>query len=273
MSLRTRAPRGAKLSGILRTKPTRMRGTIGELNERSLHRALKERYAARAGRVETAIDGYVADVVLGDRIVEIQTGSFFPLRRKLPRLLEAHRVTLVHPIAQDRFIVRLPGGMADDGAPDTPPRRRKSPKHGSPFDVFAALTSIPKLLDHPNLTLDVAMVIDEDIRAPYEGRRRRRRDWISVDRRLLEVVETHTFERMADLLAMVDARLPRLFTSRDLAEAMGSARRLGQQAAFCLREAGVCEVCGKEGRLLQYRRSRDPAAGAGGSGGKSGPIG
>ena len=233
--------------------------TIGELNERSLHRALKERYAARSGRVESTIDGYVADVVLGDRIIEIQTGSFSPLRRKLPRLLEACPVTLVHPVARDRFIVRLPREPSDGGVPDSPPPRRKSPKHGTPFDVFAVLTSIPKLLDHPNLTLDVVMVIDEDIRAPYEGRRRRRRDWISVDRRLLEVVETHSFQSMGDLLAMVDARLPERFTSRDLAEAMGSSPRLGQQAAFCLREAGVCAVCGRAGRFLLYERALGPA--------------
>ena len=231
-----------------------MPSSIGELNERSLHHALKERYAARAGHVEMAIDGYVADVLVGDRIVEIQTGAFAPLRRKLPKLLTAHPVTLVHPIARDRFIVRLPRAPSEGWDPDTPPPRRKSPKHGSPFDVFGALTGIPRLLDHPNLTLDVVMVIDEDIRAPYEGRRRRRRDWVSVDRRLLEVVETHTIERMADLFAMVDAGLPEVFTTKDLARAMRSSRRLAQQAAFCFREAGVSEVCRSEGRLLHYRR-------------------
>ncbi len=226
------------------------RSTIGELNERSLHRALKERYAAQGGSVETAVDGYVADVVIGDRIVEIHTGDFSPLKRKLPRLLAHHTVTLVHPIARDRYIVKL---LEDS---DVPPPRRKSPKHGSPFGIFSALVSIPSLLEHPNLTLDVVMVVDEELRVPNTGRRRRRRrDWIAIDRRLIEVVETHTIRRMADLFAMLDAELAEVFTTRQLAAAMRSSRRLGQQAAFCLRAAGVCEICGKEGRALLYRRT------------------
>ena len=234
-----------------------MPSSIGELNERSLHRALKRRYAAREGSTEASVDGYVADVVLGDRIVEIQTGPFSPLRRKLPRLLAEHPVTLVHPIARDRFIVRLPHAPSDGIDPDAPPSRRKSPKHGSPFDVFSVLTSFPTLLEHPNLTLDVVMVIEEEIRVPYQGKRWRRRDWVSVDRRLLEVVETHTIEGMGDLFAMVDPGLPEAFTSRDLSETMRSSRRVGQQAAFCFREAGQSEICGKDGRFLLYRRATD----------------
>lgn len=236
-----------------------MPASIGELNERSLHRALKQRYAARGGTVEGIVGGYVADVLLGDRIVEIQTGSFSSLKRKLPRLLAEYPVTLVHPIARDRFIVRMDHAAGDGAEPVALARPRKSPKHGSPFDVFQALTGIPTLLDHPNLTLDIVMVVDEDIRVPYQGRRRRRRDWVSVDRRLLEVIETRTVEGMADLFAMIDAELPEAFTSRDLAEAMRSSRRLGQQAAFCFREAGLSEICGKRNRFLLYRRVGDLA--------------
>ena len=250
-----------------------MPASIGELNERSLHRALKRRYAGRDGTAEVAVGSYVADVVLGDRIVEIQTGSFSSLRNKLPRLLAEHPVTLVHPIARDRFIVRMEHVSEDGAEPVVLAPRRRSPKHGSPFDVFHALTGIPTLLDHPNLTLDIVMVIDEDLRVPYQGRRRRRRrDWVSVDRRLLEVVETHTIEGMADLFAMVDPELPEAFTSRDLSEAMGSPRRLGQRAAFCFREAGVSEICGKRDRFALYRRTGGPAAAPVGAGRKSGPI-
>ena len=124
--------------------------------------------------------------------------------------------------------------------------------------MFQALTGIPTLLDHPNLTLHIVMVVDEDIRVPYQGRRRRRRrDWVSIDRRLLEVIETHTIQGIADLFAMIDAPIPEAFTSRDLAEAMGASRRLGQQAAFCFREAGLTDICGKRDRFLLYRRAGD----------------
>jgi len=150
--------------------------SIGELNERSLHRALKARYAVSGTATEQVIDGFVADVVIGDRVVEVQTGSFSPLKKKLPRLLESHSVTLVYPIAQDRYIVKV----AND--PDVPATRRKSPKHGSVFEVFSVLTSIPALLAHPNLTLDIVMTIEEDVRAVNEGRTRWRRGWVRLER-------------------------------------------------------------------------------------------
>ena len=223
--------------------------SIGELNERSLHRALKERYAVAGSETERVIDGFVTDVVAGGRIVEIQTGSFGPLRNKLLRLLDTHPVTLVHPVARDRFLVKV---GAD---PTLPPTRRRSPKHGSVFDVFSALVSIPSLLAHPNLTLEVVMTVEEEVRAPREGRGRWRRDWSRIDRRLVDVVETHTITSMADLFALIDARLPETFTTTDIAAAMQSTRGLAQQAAYCFREGGVSEICGKDGKTLVYRRA------------------
>ena len=283
---------------LKRETPLEKPNAIGELNERSLHRALKARYAVPGSVTEQAVDGFVADVVIRDSIVEIHTGSFWPLKKKLPRLLERFAVTLVYPVAQDRYIVTMPAGAdtlgipadtpnAQDvpdtpdalnapdiqdvpntpGVPDlpTPPlRRRKSPKHDSVFAVFDGLTSIPTLLDHPNLTLDVVMTVEEDIRVKDPegrgrgGRRRRRgRDWTRIDRRLVEVAQTHRLTGMADLFALVDAALPEPFTTLDLSRAMRSPRRLGQQAAFCFREAGVSEICGKTGNTLLYRRTTE----------------
>ena len=111
---------------------------IGELNERSLHRALKARYAAPGSATEQAVDGFVADVKVGERLVEIHTGNFSPLKRKLPRLLAQYPLTLVYPIAQDRYIVKVPDN------PGGKTTRRKSPKHGSVYQVFEPLTSIPR---------------------------------------------------------------------------------------------------------------------------------
>ena len=227
---------------------------IGELNERSLHRALKERYAVAGSATEQPVDGFVADVVIGDRIIEVQTGMFSPLKRKLPRLLDRYAVTLVHPIAKDRYIVKV----QDD--PRAPTTRRKSPLHGTVYQVFSALVSIPALLEHPRLTLHVVMTVEEHIRAWDGTRRRRRGGWVTHDRRLVDIAETHAIDCMADLFALIDAALPETFTSRDLATTMSASRRLGQQAAFCLREAGVTEICGKQGNALVYRRANAPSA-------------
>ena len=70
----------------------------------------------------------------------------------------------------------------------------------------------------------------------------------------MDVVETHTITSTADLFALVDARLPETFTTTDIAAAMQSTRNLAQKAAFCFREGGVIEICGKDGNALVYRR-------------------
>ena len=74
-----------------------------------------------------------------------------------------------------------------------------------------------------------------------------------VGRRLLDVVETHTIGSMRELFMEVAGDLPEQFTTKDLSAAMVSPLRLGQQAAYCFREAGVSQICGKAGNALIYR--------------------
>ncbi|MBA3736213.1 MAG: ABC transporter ATP-binding protein [Actinobacteria bacterium] len=70
---------------------------IGTLNEGALHVQLKDWYRRRGDRVEELVDGFVVDLVRGNLLVEIQTGGFAPLRRKLELLTRQHRVRLVAP--------------------------------------------------------------------------------------------------------------------------------------------------------------------------------
>ena len=58
------------------------------------------------------------------------------------------------------------------------------------FQVFPALVSIPALLGHPNLTLEIVMTVEEEVRTVVEGRGWRRRGWVSLDRQLVDVVAT-----------------------------------------------------------------------------------
>jgi hypothetical protein len=68
---------------------------IGTLNEGALHAELKDWYRRRGDRVEQLVDGFVVDLVRSELLVEIHTGSFAPLRRKLEQLTRRHRVRLV----------------------------------------------------------------------------------------------------------------------------------------------------------------------------------
>jgi hypothetical protein len=80
---------------------------IGTLNEGALHAQLKDWYQRRGDRAEQVVDGFVVDLIRGNLLVEIQTGGFAPLRRKLELLTGQHRVRLVAPVPLVRTIIRL----------------------------------------------------------------------------------------------------------------------------------------------------------------------
>ena len=88
--------------------------------ETSLHRTLKERYAAGgSGRPEVVVERFRVDAVdETGRLVEVQSGALGPLRGKLRRLLPEHRIRIVKPVvleAPGREEV-TPGGAGPLGA-------------------------------------------------------------------------------------------------------------------------------------------------------------
>lgn len=222
---------------------------VGVLNEKPLHASLKAWYAQPGDRFEVPIDGSVIDIVRGELLIEIQTRSFSALRRKLDRLVAAHPVRLVYPIAAEKWIVRL----ADDGAAVL--GRRKSPQRGAPVDLFREFVSIPHLLAHPNFSLEVLLIGEEEVRQRGAARNWRRRGWGTTERRLLEVLDRRLFAAPADLAALIPASLAEPFTTAGLAAAIGRPRGLAQKMAYCLRVAGVISEAGKQGNAVQYLRA------------------
>lgn len=218
---------------------------IGLLNEKSLHASLKQWYARPGDRFEVAVDGFVIDIVRDDLLIEIQTGHFAAIKSKLARLVRSHRVRLIHPIVQEKWIVRLAG--EDRGGAV----RRKSPKRGRLEDLFWEMVSIPQLLCHPNFSLEVLMTREEEVRRD-EGKRRRRRGWGIEGRRLLEVLDQRSFEKPADWLGLLPKGLES-FTTSDLAMAIDTGRDLAQKMAYCLQKGRVIELIGKRGRAHLYR--------------------
>ncbi len=223
---------------------------IGTLRESDLHAALKRHYACPTDRLEMAIDGYVIDIVRDDELIEIQTHNFAALKRKLPHLLEHHHVRLVYPIAQAKWITRV---KADQ---QTVIGRRKSPKRGVLEDLFVELVSLPELMAHPNFTLEVVLIHEEEFRCPRSGGRRSwmhaQRVWRVCNRRLLEVVDRVTFATPADFRRFIPPELSSPFTSHALAEALQRPDYLAHKMTYCLRKMDVLTIVGKRQRAWLY---------------------
>ena len=62
----------------------RLREGIGTLSEKTVHAILKNYYEPDVAKQEISLFQLVADIFTGKEIMEIQTGNFFPLKKKLP---------------------------------------------------------------------------------------------------------------------------------------------------------------------------------------------
>lgn len=218
---------------------------IGLLNEKPLHASLKKWYAQPGDRFEVSVDGFVIDIVRDGVLLEIQTGHFAAIKSKLATLVCSHRVRLIYPIAQEKWIVRLPA--EDNGAL----ARRRSPKRGRVEDLFRQTVGIPQLLAHSNFSLEVLLTREEEARRYEAGRKWRSKGWVIKERRLIEVVDRRLFEGAGSWLALLpEKREP--FTSRDLSAAIGIRLDLAQKMTYSLREAGFVKSVGKRARATLY---------------------
>ncbi|MEM8924307.1 MAG: hypothetical protein AAGD35_12465 [Actinomycetota bacterium] len=187
------------------------------------------------------MDGFVIDIRRGDQLIEIQTTSFAAMGRKLDRVLAGHRVLIVHPIAVATYLHK-PGA-----------RPRRSPKRGDVYALFDELVSMPTLLDHPNLEIEVVLATVDKHQVEDPTLRRNRGGWRTVDRRLRTVEDRLRFGTVDDLTRLVPDGLPPVFTTADLARLAPTSRDRAQKMAYCLRDVGVFELLDRSRRGYNYR--------------------
>jgi hypothetical protein len=219
------------------------------MQETSLHIALKSRYAQEGGRQEALVEGYKIDVLQGDLLIEIQTRHFDAIRPKLLHLLDRHPVRLVYPIAQEKWIIRLPAQG------DQPGSQRKSPRRGRWEHVFIELVRIPALIEHPNFSLELLLTREEELRRD-DGLGSWRRGRVSIiDRRLLAVLDSRLLVSPQDFLAFLPQNLEGPFTNAELARRLALPVSLARRMTYCLRAMGLIQDAGKRGRAGLYLKS------------------
>jgi hypothetical protein len=217
---------------------------IGTLNEGSLHAALKTHYSQPGDQFEVPLEGFVIDILRPGLLIEIQTSSFGAMGRKFDRLLSENRMLLVHPIAIETYLER-PGS-----------KPRKSPKKGSIYSIFEELVSIPTLLDHPNLSLDVVLCSVTKSQMPDPAARRGRGGFRTVDRQLRAITATHHYQTTTDLLSLLPDGLPLEFTTADLATGANVSRDVAQRMAYCFRALSIFTEHGRTKAGITYRRAQ-----------------
>ena len=220
---------------------------IGQLNEKSLHRSLKHWYARSGDELEVNVDKWVVDIVRDDVLIEIQTRNFSALKKKLRQLVCDHTVRLIYPITSEKWIIK------PDPRNPQKTTRRKSPKKGTWLQIFEELIYIPDLLTHENFSLELLLILEEEVQKKSSRRSAwRRKGWVIDDRRLVQVVDQKLLRSPTDLMALIPNPLNEPFTTAELAAATGRNRRFAQKAAYCLKASEAIMQVGTRGRAKLY---------------------
>ena len=227
-----------------------VRAGIGTYGEKTVHSVLKNYFEPCADGYEQKIGGYVADIVGEDGIIEIQTAGFDKLRKKLDSFLSVCRVTVVHPIPRRRWLISIDPETGAHG------RKRKSPKTGSPYDIFPELYKIKPMLTNDRLSICIVMLDMEEYRCPPETdglRRGRRKGYTRYDRIPLSIEEEIHLDNIYDWLYFIPNGLPEEYTSSDFAWAAKISADSARSALNILTEIGVVQRIGKKGNSILYR--------------------
>jgi len=224
-----------------------MARTIGTYSETSLHRDLKFRYAGRGGQIETEVAGFVADGRnAAGEYFEVQTGSFAPLKQKARKIAAQGKLRIVYPVIVVKYIEVF----------DTKGRRlyrRKSPKRGSPWDLFDVLVHAPELPLVRRLSIELAL-IDATERRVRDGKGSWRRKGVSIhDRQITAMHGRLCLRKPADYLRFLPFKQDESFTTALLGEKTGIRVELARKTLYVLCRIGLAEKVGKRGRSLLYQ--------------------
>lgn len=233
-------------------------GGIGTLGEKRMHAVIKNYLADRRFQEirMDAVEGshatrFVADVFDGERIFEVQTGSFYPLRAKLDYYLKKtpYHVTLVHPVS---VVKRLSWIDPVTGEISTP---RKSPRRGRIQDVAGQLFWLTPYISSGRLSLRLLLCETSEYRWKNGWGKGGKRGSIRYERIPTALLDDLTYTTPEDYRAdFLPDTLPERFTAAEYARAtricgMATYGTLGFLTALGL----LCED-GKSGRGKAWRR-------------------
>lgn len=233
---------------------------IGRLAEKQMHSALKTFICPDESKHEIKIQNsplyipknqentknrkYVADILDGDTIYEIQTGGFSPLREKIQWILEntSYRVVVIHPIAETKWVSKI----GDDGKISG---RRKSPRRGRVEDIAGELYFFRSFLNNPRFSLMVLMIEAEQYVKPQKrGRRLKKYEMIPMS-----LLGAYLFKSHEDYAYFLPDSLPEQFTVKDYSQ---HAKIYGMDAYSMVKTLcglDFIEEFGNIGRAQAYR--------------------
>ena len=227
---------------------------IGTLGEKMLHAAVKTYLCEDTAYHEQSLSPstrMVADVCRDGHIYEVQTGSFFPLRKKIGWYLQNtdYRITVVHPIPTVRYLAWINPESGDIGP------RRRCPKVDPVKAVARQLYWLSDYIGDPRFSIRVLCIEAEEYRMQDgwgNGGKRGSHRYDLAPLKLLGEIELSTAEDYATHFLPTD-KLPIPFTAAGYAAATGIRGRPTYGLIHLMERLELLEAAEKIGRGQGYR--------------------
>ncbi|MBQ8614480.1 MAG: HAD-IIB family hydrolase [Ruminiclostridium sp.] len=219
----------------------RERSTIGTLNEKTIHNALKCYYCDEISH-EARIGDFYADAAGENGIIEIQTANFLKLNKKLSKMLRVCHVTVVYPFEKlvHNFSVNEQTGEVISSSNKT---------NNSYSKFFLELYRIKAFLTNPNLTICMAQ-LEINKKTYYKDNRRIRYKGIPREKIPVRYIKEIRLDNKEDYMQFIPDGLPEQFTKKDL----GKLCRTTDPSIMLeiLEYVGVVKRVGKKGNAILY---------------------
>lgn len=245
---------------------------IGTLGEKQMHAAIKRFICPDESCHEVKIDGsalcinneneaednkkkkrrFVADVLKGNTIFEIQTGPFSPLKEKINWILDntTYNIVVIHPIAETTWVNYINGKTGNID------KRQKSPLKGKFTDVASDLYFFRDFLNNPRFSLVLLMMEAEQYKknvAKDGSRRPRYRKYELIPISLLRAC---VFKCAEDYKLFIPDDLPDPFCVKNYSSKSGIHGIDAYSIVKTLVHIGLLEEAGQLGRAVAYKRAQ-----------------
>ena len=235
---------------------------IGTLSEKRMHAILKHYVCAdescyeirvkdALGQSDTKGNGYVADVLRGSNIWEIQTGSMYPMRAKIAWYMQhtPFMVTVVVPVPYKKHINWI------DPATGTVQKRSARPHTTKPSSVIGELFWLREHLSNPRLRFELLLLEVEEYRL-LDGYGKEKKARASRYEKIpTALCGTVVLEKREDYLQFLPETLPDTMTAKQYAAATGIRGRDTYYALRALTGAGLLIEGDKIGRAQSWTRT------------------
>lgn len=219
---------------------------FGTLQEKTVHAVMKLYYEPDEDYHEVPIEGYIADIYTGKRIIEIQNGNFNRLRPKLEAFLPLYPVTVVYPIPHYKWLIWMEEETGELS------KKHRSPVTGNVYHAFPELYKIKQFLLHPNLSFAFPLLDLDEYRLLNGWSKNRKRGSHRYDRMPLTLFDEVRIECAEDFLQLVPYELEEPFTVKEFAQAAKITRDLSSVTLPLLTYMQLLTRTGKRGREYLY---------------------